>query len=242
MGIRVMSWNPQHYPRGRGQVSLSVSDRLAVVTFDNPGAKNAMSVGMMADVVRIINELEQADVSVVLLRGAPGGGFCSGGDLKDVRRYLMNPEAAAGMPIVMGDALDRLASLPSVIVAAVEGAALGGGAEILMHLDRVTMSTNAVLGFVHSSLGVSPGWGGGCRLIERVGQRLAMQILVEGRRLPAQAALELGLVDRVVSASAITEVRAYLTTLTRREAHVIRGAVSLCRTGRGDRASSDSCI
>ena len=91
MGIRAMSWNPQHYPRGRGQVSLSVSDRLAVVTFDNPGAKNAMSVGMMADVVRIINELEQADVSVVLLRGAPGGGFCSGGDLKDVTVIPMAP-------------------------------------------------------------------------------------------------------------------------------------------------------
>lgn len=217
-------------PSGSGSVRLELHRAWAEIVLDHPAKRNAVSPGMMLELRAVVEQLESWPGGVVLVRGEGEKAFCSGGDLAAVQAHLMKPDLAEAMSVFMSETLHRLAHLPQMTMAAVDGAALGGGAEILMHLDRVTMAQNAVLGFVHSSLGVSPGWGGGCRLIERVGQRLAMQVLVEGRRLPAQVALELGLVDRVVSASAVTEARAYLTKLTRREAHVIRGAVSLCRT------------
>lgn len=228
-----MSWNPQNFPRGRGQVQLSVTGRLAVVTFDNPGAKNAMSVGMMADVVRITQDLETADVSVVLLRGASGGGFCSGGDLKDVRRYLLNPEAAAGMPAVMGDALNRLASLPAVIVAAIEGAALGGGAELVTTADWAVAGVDAQIGFVHASLGVAPGWGGGGRLVRKLGHRLAMPILVGARKMTATQAAEVGLVDEVVpSGDAEDAARVWIERVLSMPPEAVSGAMRILRAGR----------
>ena len=122
-----------------------------------------------------------------------------GGDLKDVRSHLMNPSAAAGMPAVMGGALDRLASLNAVIVAAVEGAALGGGAELLTAADWVIAADDAQIGFVHAALGVSPGWGGGHRLVRKVGHRAALPVLVGARKMTAAQSAVLGLVDEVAA-------------------------------------------
>jgi ethylmalonyl-CoA/methylmalonyl-CoA decarboxylase len=228
-----MDWNPHDFPRGRGHVELSVMDRLAVITFDNPGARNAMSVGMMADIVRLIDELESADVSAVLMRGSPGAGFCAGGDLKDVRTHLMNSDAATGMPAVMGDALDRLASLNAVIVAAVEGAALGGGAELVTAADWVIAADDAHIGFVHAALGVSPGWGGGRRLIRKVGHRSAFPVLVEARKMTTAQSAAVGLVDEVVSSGgAEAAARAWIARILSKPSEAVRGALRILRAGR----------
>ena len=228
-----MTWNPQDFPRGRGRVDLSVRDRLAVVTFDNPDARNAMSVGMMADVVALVEKLEEADVSAVLLRGSPGSGFCAGGDLKDVRAHLMTPSAAAGMPAVMGGALDRLASLNAVIVAAVEGAALGGGAELLTAADWVIAADDAQIGFVHAALGVSPGWGGGHRLVRKVGHRAALPVLVGARKMTAAQSAVLGLVDEVVAqGDAEVSAREWIGRILARPTEAVQGALQILRAGR----------
>ena len=155
-----MSWDPSRFPRGRGAVRLDVSGRVATIVLDNPTARNAMSVGMMADMISIVAELESSDVLAVLIHGAGEAGFCAGGALRDVRAHLLNPESAKGMPEVMGDVLDRLSRLHAVVVAAVEGAALGGGAELITAADWVVSSRRSTIGFVHARLGVTPGWGG----------------------------------------------------------------------------------
>jgi ethylmalonyl-CoA/methylmalonyl-CoA decarboxylase len=143
----------------------------------------------------------------------------------------MDEAAAVGMPVVMGDALDALASLPSVVVAAVEGAALGGGAELTTVADWVVAGESATIGFVHAALGVSPGWGGGGRLLRRIGRSRATEVLLTARRYQGDAALKVGLVDAVVAdGQAVQAARDWLGTITRFPAASIRGILEIIRS------------
>ena len=231
-----MSWDPASFPRGRGSIVLEMEGPVATLTLDNPAARNAMSVGMMADLVEAVQQLVDAPPVAVLLAGAGDAGFCAGGDLREVRTHLMDEAAAKGMPEVMGRTLDALAGLPSVVVAAVEGAALGGGAELTTVADWVICGESARIGFVHAALGVSPGWGGGGRLIRRIGRSRATEVLLTARRYPGAEALKVGLVDAVVpDGQAVQAAQDWLGRVTRFPAASIRGMVEILRSA--DRGS-----
>ena len=230
-------WRPHNYPRGRGQILLQESPDVTELVINNPGARHAMSVGMMADLVDAVQVLQQKPPLALLVRGGDESAFCAGGDLREVREHLMDSQAANGMPVVMGEALDALAALPSVVVAAVEGAALGGGAEILTVADWVVASESAQIGFVHLGLGVTPGWGGARRLIERVGVPVATELLFEAKPLSAEQALEKGLVHRVTpSGEAAAGAHAWIRRVAQFSHPAVRGLVEILRSAR---ASSD---
>jgi enoyl-CoA hydratase/carnithine racemase len=234
-----VTWNLADLPRGEGTVQLDIEGATARVLIDNPGVRNAMSPGMMADLVQVITRLEGAEVAVVLIRGAGHRAFCSGGDLRSVAAHLMDPAHAAGMCAIMSDALERLSRLHAVVLAAVEGAALGGGSEILSAADGVVCGSGARIGFIHAALGVSPGWGGAGRLVRRVGSHRAMQILTLARRLPAAEAQALGLVDRVVpDGEAVEAAEAWAAEICDRPTAAVRGAVRLLRAWRDEPATA----
>ncbi len=107
-------WQPHQYPRGRGQILLRETTDVTELVINNPGARHAMSVGMMADLVDAVRVLQEKPPLALLVRGGDDSAFCAGGDLRDVRSHLMNSQAAKGMPVVMGETLDALAALPSV--------------------------------------------------------------------------------------------------------------------------------
>ncbi len=195
-----MSAGLRGLPRGSGVVHLEREGGCSRITFDNPARHNALSPGMMHDLEAAVSELEIDPGVSVILSGARGGSFCAGGDLVSVREHLLAPGLGAEMCAFMQGALQRLCALPVVIIGAVEGAALGGGAELLTACDRVFASEAATVGFVQAALGVSPGWGGGARLVERVGRLRALIILTEARRMTAAEAAAIGLIEEVVPA------------------------------------------
>jgi len=210
-----------------------LGDRMARVVFDNPTARNAMSPGMMSDLAQIVERLASTETAVVLLSGAGPRAFCSGGDLRSVAAHLMEPENAAGMCAVMTDVLERMSQLPAVILAAVEGAALGGGAEILTAVDGVVAAKSARIGFIHGTLGVSPGWGGGGRLVRRVGSRRALQILSRARRMTAEEAAHVGMVDAISEdGQAVAAAEAWAEEICRNPTPAVQGAVRLVRAHR----------
>ena len=225
-----MTWDVSEIPRTRGQVHLRVEGSVARLVLDNPGARNAMSVGMMTDLVAAVERIESIGARAVLVHGDVRNGFCAGGDLRDVRKHLMNESAAKGMSQMMGDALDKLSSLPVVVVAAVEGAALGGGAEILTAADWVVASRGATVGFVHASLGVSPGWGGASRLIRRVGRSSACSMLLQAKRHTAHDAQQLGMVDQLCEdGDAVETALVWLDSVLRHPASAVVGALEILR-------------
>ena len=135
--------------------------------------------------------------------------------------------------MVMGNALDRLAGLNAVIVAAVEGAALGGGAELLTAVDWVIAADDAQIGFVHAALGVSPGWGGGRRLGRKVGHRAALPILIGARKMTAEQSAVVGLVDEVVArGEAETSAREWIGRVLARPSEAVQGTLKILRAGR----------
>jgi len=210
------------------------------MVLSNPGARNAMSLGMMADFLAAVDELIEDPPVALIIVGEADGGFCAGGDLRDVRAHLLEDGAADAMSSRMGAATARLAAGPFVIVAAVEGAALGGGAELSQVADWVVMSASAKIGFVHARLGVSPGWGGARLLSQRVGRSAATAVLLQGRAHGLDQALSLGLADQsAASGGALDAAEAWVKPILAAPPEAIRGALEILRTTQR-MASSDT--
>ncbi len=185
----------------RGEVRVDRDGDVAIITIDHPSARNAMSPGMMVQLADGVGALAGASgpltgVRAVVMVGA-GGTFCAGGDLAAVQDHLLQPGIAREMQAFMARACDALAGLPMLVVAAVEGAALGGGAELLSACDVVFAHPSARIGWVQAAMGVSPGFGGARRLVGRVGRSRAVDILTHARPLSAAEALNLGIVDGI---------------------------------------------
>ena len=193
---------------GTGRIQSALVAGVLEVRIDHPQRAGAISPGMMLDLLDITMRLEPAAGTVVLLHSSADRAFCAGGDLGSVRAHLLDASMAKAMVITMTRALDALSERAAFVLAAVEGPALGGGAEILTACDTVVMGENGRVGFVHAGLGVSPGWGGARRLRQRVGPRLAAQWLVDPSARDAAESYRLGMADVVVpSGTALEEAR-----------------------------------
>jgi len=192
-------------PRGTGRITGTVTGNILKLVLDHPERAGAVSPGMMLDLHHIIAPMKPEDGTVVLLSSTAPRAFCAGGDLRSVRAHLMDTERAAAMVDVMTAALDRLSRVAACVVAAVEGPALGGGAELLTACDIVVVGQRARIGFVHAGLGVSPGWGGARRLVARVGRRQALKWLLDPAPRSAEDAVLEGMADHCVAAGTALE-------------------------------------
>lgn len=193
-----MSFRSRVEGLGAGQVHLDWRGAVAVLRFDHPAARNALSPAMMLRLADHVEALERADDLRAVVIGGATAHFCAGGDLAAVQQHLLAPGAGADLQAFMADTCERLARLPALVLAAVEGAALGGGAELLTACDRVYAAPGARVGFVQAAMGVSPGFGGAVRLVRRVGARTALDLLTRPQPLDAHAARLAGVVDEVV--------------------------------------------
>ncbi|KAJ1557347.1 enoyl CoA hydratase domain-containing protein 1, partial [Nowakowskiella sp. JEL0078] len=136
----------------------------------------------------------ESDIFAVVVTGSDST-FCSGVDLS-VDSFL-SQEAGACFSSLMQNTLMRLAKLPLISVAAVEGFAIGGGAEMAVSCDHIVMSDEAAIRFSQAQMGVVPGWGGGFRLTQRVGPKHSLDILCSAKRFSANDALKIGLIDSI---------------------------------------------
>jgi ethylmalonyl-CoA/methylmalonyl-CoA decarboxylase len=179
---------------GAGGVRLEFEGPVARLILDNVASRNAVTPAMMAALADAVDALEAFDGVGLVLAGA-GGTFCAGADLSMVAAGMDAPDSGAAMSTFMVDLTARIHALPLVSVAAIEGYAIGGGAELVTCCDFRVMATDATVRFVHATLGLSPGWGGGGRLTRLVGRRRALRLLAGAERLGAQRALDWGVAD-----------------------------------------------
>lgn len=171
---------------------------VAVLTINRPHARNALDIATMEAFAATVARL-QADerLRAVVITGAGDHSFCSGGDLHELSTHNTEDKARQFVTL-MGDALLALENLPVPVFAAINGYALGGGAEVAVAADLRIADVRARLGFVHVRLAVTPGWGAGQRLLRLVGYSRAMQILLRGRIMHANELETLGLVNKIV--------------------------------------------
>ncbi|XP_071964582.1 ethylmalonyl-CoA decarboxylase-like isoform X2 [Antedon mediterranea] len=151
---------------------------------------------MMVELADVISELEnwKKGKAVILVGNPNGNNFSAGADLTSMKE-LKTPQAGTMMCLFMQNTLLRLQQLPLISVAAIDGRAMGGGAEITTSCDFRIMTEGSVIQFVHRKLGLSPGWGGGARLVHIVGHREALKMLCSSDPVDAETALKVGLSD-----------------------------------------------
>jgi methylglutaconyl-CoA hydratase len=169
-----------------------------VWTVDRPSARNAMSVEI-ADLLDAAVSAVERDRSVraVILTGAGSAAFVSGADLKFL--HSAPPAERAQMDARMLTLLCRIEALDLPVIAALNGAVIGGGMEVALACDLRIAEAHVQLTFKHAAMGVTPGWGGFRRLVACVGRSTAARLLFTAQPLTAQEALRVQLIDEIVS-------------------------------------------
>jgi enoyl-CoA hydratase/carnithine racemase len=183
-------------------VDVEFDQGLAVLTIDRPHARNAIALDTMDQLEKALDAVEGA--SALAITGAGDRAFVSGGDLKELAA-IRTEEEAADMAWRMRSICDRLASFPAPVIAALNGHALGGGAEVAVAADIRLAADDITIGFNQVALEIMPAWGGAERLAALVGKSRALLLVGTGAVLDAAEAERMGLVDRVLPRSTFEE-------------------------------------
>ena len=180
-------------------IKVEESDDRVVVTLHRPQARNAINAAMVRQLHEVCAGLEERP-RLLLLTGA-GGTFAAGADIGELRDRGRE-QALQG---INSRLFDRIARLPLPTVAAVDGWALGGGAELAYACDIRLASPTATFGNPEPGLGILAAAGACWRLRELLGASVAKQVLLAGRRLDADDAYRLGLVAEIVPAEELLQ-------------------------------------
>jgi methylglutaconyl-CoA hydratase len=178
-------------------VLVEVRAGVGFVTLNRPAAANALSGELVGALGQAFTRLRgDASVRTVVLTGAGDKAFCAGADLKE--RRAMTLEETRSFLRALNAAVDAIGTFPRPVIAAVNGAAFGGGLELALACDIRLAADTAEMGLVETRLGIIPGAGGTQRLARVCGVAIAKELILTGRRIGALRALELGIVSQVV--------------------------------------------
>ncbi|MFC4949625.1 enoyl-CoA hydratase/isomerase family protein [Pseudonocardia sp. GCM10023141] len=212
-------------------VLLRVDGEVAHVLLNRPQARNAITIELAAALRDTLTAAAQR-ARVIVIRGADGT-FCAGGDRAEVAR-LREQGAAALRPLfeTFIGACELIARLPVPVVAAVEGAAVAGGFELVQSVDIAIVRDDAVLADNHANAGMIPGGGGSQRLPRLVGVPRALGHILTGDRLTGAEAAAWGVVYRSVPAAGFEDaVAALVANLAGKDRAALARIKQLVRTG-----------
>ena len=190
---------------------VDTRDGVAHVTLNRPGAANALSCELVGALGHAFARVRADEtVRAVIVTGAGGKAFCAGADLKE--RRAMTLEETRSFLRALNSVVDAVAAFPRPVIAAINGAAFGGGLELALACDFRLAADTAEIGLVETRLGIIPGAGGTQRLARVAGLAVAKELILTGRRVGAARARELGLVAEVVPAAELAGAAARLAT------------------------------
>jgi enoyl-CoA hydratase len=205
-------------------VDLEIDDGLAVLTIDRPHARNAIALDTMEQLEKALDAA--AGARALVIKGAGDRAFVSGGDLKELST-LRTEEDASAMAKRMRSLCDQLASFPAPVIAALNGHAFGGGAEVAVAADIRVAADDIKIAFNQVELEIIPAWGGAERLAALVGKGRALLLAGCGTTLSAVEAERIGLVDLVLPRSSFDEGwRSVARSLARHPAAEIKRVIS----------------
>jgi enoyl-CoA hydratase len=182
-------------------VLVERDERIAVCLLNRPQQLNALSDELMGALVDALDELDRDDDARCIVLGGSDRAFAAGADIGQLAQA-----SSIGMYAQRRvDHWDQIRALRTPLVAAVSGFCLGGGCELALACDLIVASETARFGQPETGLGIIPGAGGTQRLTRAVGKAVAMDVILSGRFLSAEEALQAGLVARVVAKEAWLE-------------------------------------
>jgi enoyl-CoA hydratase len=198
--------SPLRHETGTDKLLVDVSDTVAVVTFNNPAKRNALSSDIRAALPGLLTALQADDgVRVVIITGAGDKAFASGADISEFADRRTSPEARAEFDSVAAALSQACDSLAKPLIAMIRGFCIGGGLFTALQADIRIASADSQFGVPAARLGLGPGLPAVSALTSLIGPASAAEILFSARRYPAAEALRMGLVNRVVPAESLLE-------------------------------------
>lgn len=178
--------------------TLAVDDGVALLTLNRPEAHNALNQALRLQLMDLFPRLDTDDaVKVIVLTGAGDKAFCTGADLKE-RSARSTAEMITERHHLMAPWTMALAGVSKPVIAAIKGYCMAGGLELVLQCDMSIASDTAVFALPEVSHGFFPG-GGACQRLPRlVGYQMARELILTARRVDAQEAKAIGLVNRIV--------------------------------------------
>src|SRR3954469_20737290 len=195
-----------------GIVLVERRARVAFITLNRPDAANALSKELVSGLAAVFAELagllkQGDDLRAIVVTGV-GKAFSAGGDLKE--RRSMSLEQTWAFLDELNGLMNAVAAFPRPVIAAINGAAFGGGLELALACDIRIAAESAEMGLTEVRLGVMPGAGGTQRLARIACVAAAKELILTGRRVRAQRAYALGIVSDVVPADLLADTAAKL--------------------------------
>lgn len=176
---------------------MEVENEVVVVTINRPKSLNALNSATLEEIYECFTDIAaRKDIKVVILTGSGKKAFVAGADISE----MVNATPAEGrqMGMVAFKAFKQIEECPQVVIAAVNGYALGGGCEISMACDIRVASDNAKFGQPEVNLGILPGFGGTQRLPRLIGKGRAKELIFTTDMIDAKEAYRIGLANHVV--------------------------------------------
>jgi len=219
-------------------VRFEIKDKVALITFNRPERRNAFNDVMWADLEQTVQELKNNLPRVIIVTGS-GKAFCAGFDINpdnpQISRLMDSVQKQERPPVEilikrLQSAVNDLVTLPVPVIAAINGDAYGGGAELASRCDLRVMDEQAVICFAEVKLGLMPDWGGGPGLTRLIGASRAADMILTGRKVGANEALRIGLVNRVSAPGmALDEALAIAETIAKNGPRAVRHALTVIR-------------
>jgi crotonobetainyl-CoA hydratase len=187
-------------------VLTDLIEHVLLVTINRPDARNAIDSTVALGIGNALDQAEHdPDVRVVVITGSGDRAFCAGADLRAIARgeRLFASDDPAHMAWGFAGYVSHYISKPTI--AAVNGAALGGGTELVLASDLAVAAETAVFGLPEVKRGLIAGGGGAFRLPHHVPRKIGLELVLTGEPVDALTALRLGLVNRVVPAGRVLD-------------------------------------
>jgi enoyl-CoA hydratase len=170
---------------------------IATVTINRPAVRNALNNKTLLEIQSAIKDAENDEaVKVVIITGSGDRAFSSGADVNEfigLTSFKAREVARFGQKI-----FSEIENLGKPVIAAINGAALGGGSELILACDFRIASEKAIFGQTEINLGILPAWGGTQRLLRLIGKARAKELIFTGKTIDAKEAERIGLINHCV--------------------------------------------
>jgi enoyl-CoA hydratase/carnithine racemase len=204
-----------------GTILLTRRAGVVEVQLNRPEKRNALTAAMISGLHEALAIVEAERPRVLVLRGGPGC-FCAGADIAAYRTAALDATALAAFTAQSRELCRRLTTVDAIVVAVVDGIAMGGGFELVLAADLVVASETTRFGLPEVKLGLIPGWGGTQRLAHYVGPNRAKEAILTGAAFgPEEAG---GLVNRIVPSTEVESAASALIDTLVAQAPLALGA------------------
>ena len=223
------------------KILAEVDGGIGWLTFNRPERRNAMSMEMWLGAGDALEAFQDDPaVRVVVMKGAGGKAFVSGADITEFDQHRASAEQKQAYGATTARGNRWLRKLEKPLIAMIHGFCIGGGLAIALNADVRIATPGSVFGIPAAKLGLGYDYGGVAALARLVGPSVARDILFSARFLPADEALRVGLINRIVPEDALeAEVRAYAALISRNAPLTVRAAKAALQEWERDPADRD---